>query len=272
MPSMTANGVDLYYEVHGDGEAILGIHGTPSSALLWVDAARELAAAGRCIVYDRRGFSRSERPEPFETVDLVDHVEDAAALLDALSAVPAVVIGRSTGGLIAVEMARRFPDKVKALVLLEPALFTVDPEADAWARRLRSRVLQAAAVNPASASEAVIREALGDQAWESLPEELKEVFTLASPAVLAEIRGHGLDLSEDALDLSRDELAGIGQPALIVSAQDSPRVLRRVNDRLADALPRAEKVHVAGGHLIHPAHAAVLEFVRRVMALPGHAA
>jgi pimeloyl-ACP methyl ester carboxylesterase len=194
MPVMNANGVDLYYEVHGEGAAILGIHGTPSSALLWVDAARELGSRGRCIIYDRRGFARSERPGLFEAVDLSDHIADAAALLDALSAAPAVVIGRSTGGEIALALAHRFPGTVKALVLLEPAVFTVDPEAAAWAQRLRRRVLQAAAENPSVASEAVFRDALGDQFWESLPADLKELFAGASPAVLAEIRGRGLDL------------------------------------------------------------------------------
>ena len=64
-------------------------------------------------------------------MDLSDHVADAAALLDALSAAPAVVIGRSTGGEIALDLAHRFPGTVKALVLLEPAVFTVDPEAAA---------------------------------------------------------------------------------------------------------------------------------------------
>ena len=266
---MRVNGVDLYYEVHGEGWPILGIHGTPSSALLWVDAARELARLGMCIIYDRRGFIRSERPEPFETMDLRDHVDDAAALLDALSARPAVVIGRSTGGEIALDLAHRFPAKVKALVLLEPAVFTVDAEAAAWADRLRRSVLQAAAMDPSSASEAVLREALGDQAWDSLPEQLREVFAAASPAVLAEIRGHGLDLSEDPLDLSGEELAGIGQPTLLVSSQDSPDVLRRVNDRLAEALPLTEEVLVPGGHLIDPAHPAVLDFVGRVLTPPG---
>lgn len=126
--------------MHGEGDAILGIHGTPSSALLSVDAARELADRGRCIIYDRRGFFRSERPEPFDTMDLGDHVDDASALLDALGATPAVVVGRSTGGEIALELAHRCPDRVKALVLLEPAVFAVDPAAIAWAGRLRLRV------------------------------------------------------------------------------------------------------------------------------------
>ena len=270
MPTVNVNGIDVYFEVHGEGAAILGIHGTPSSAVLWVDAAKVLADLGRCIIYDRRGFSRSGRSDPFETVDLSDQVDDAAALLDALSATPAVVIGRSTGGLIAVDLARRFPDKVRALVLLEPALFTVEPQAAAWAAQLRRRVMLAAAEYPSSASEVVCREALGDEFWDALPLELRELFTAASPAVLAEIRGRGLDLSEEPLTLSDEELSGIGQPTLIVSSEDSPEVLRRVNERLAEAVPQTEKVLVAGGHLINPAHAAVLDFVGRVLAQPDH--
>src|SRR5688572_12769580 len=266
MPRVTANGVDLYYEAHGDGEAILGIHGTPSSALLWVDAAGELASHGRCIIYDRRGFGRSDRVDSDGSLRLIDHVDDAAALLDALSATPAVVIGRSTGGLIALDLARRFPDLVRALVLLEAAVLTLDTEALAWADGLRRKVLQAASGDPASASEVVVREALGDDTWGSFPPELQELFADATPAVLAEIRGRGLDLSEDPLVLSDDDLAGIGQQTPLVTAADSPDVLGRVNDRLADALPRAEKVLVTGGHLINPAHASVLEFIDRVLA------
>ncbi|NKX51892.1 hypothetical protein HER39_15230, partial [Arthrobacter deserti] len=73
MPNLQVNGVEPYYEELGDGKAILGFHGTPGSALLWTDAAGELAGHGRCIIYDRRGFYRSSRPEPFHAVDLADH-------------------------------------------------------------------------------------------------------------------------------------------------------------------------------------------------------
>jgi hypothetical protein len=56
---------------------------------------------------------------------------------------------------------------------------------------------------------------------------------------------------------------------LLVSSQDSPEALRRVNDRLADALPHAEKILVAGGHLINPAHPVVLDFISRILSRPG---
>jgi pimeloyl-ACP methyl ester carboxylesterase len=263
MPRVSVNGVELYYEEHGDGLPVLGIHGTPSSAVLWEEAAAGLAEICRCIIYDRRGFHRSGRPVPFEAVDLADHVDDAAALLDALSATPAVVIGRSTGGEIALALAHRHPEKVTALALLEPAVFWLDPEAQAWAGRLREKVLEAAAIEPRSAAAAVIREALGDQVWDALPKELRDMFTETSPAVLAEIKGDGLDLSQNPPALGPEELGNVRQPTLLVSAEDSPRVLRSVNSRLAELLPAAESVLVPGGHLINPAHPAVLEFLGR---------
>lgn len=264
MPILTVNGVDLYYEVHGEGASVLCVHGTPSSALMWEDAAERLARHSRCIIYDRRGFYRSERPDPFEAVDLTDHVQDAAALLEVLSATPAVVIGRSTGGEIALELARRHPEKVRALVLLEPAVMTLHPQAAAWAQQLRRAVLAAAAEAPSTASEVVLREALGSEAWESFPVPLRQHFTDASPAVLAEIRGRGLDLSQAPLELSKAEAADISQPTLIVSAEDSPEALHAVNRRLAELLPNTEAALVAGGHMIDPAGPAVLDFLHRL--------
>ena len=71
------------------------------------------------IAYDRRGCARSERPEPYERTSVAEHARDAAALLDALSATPAVVVGRSYGATVATDLALRHPGRVRALVLLE---------------------------------------------------------------------------------------------------------------------------------------------------------
>jgi esterase len=103
VPEARVNGVRLYYEEHGHGAPIACIHGGGSSALLWADALEELARLGRVIAYDRRGCTRSERPEPYERTSVVEQADDAAALLDALVAAPAVVIGRSYGGAVAVD-------------------------------------------------------------------------------------------------------------------------------------------------------------------------
>jgi pimeloyl-ACP methyl ester carboxylesterase len=260
-PIVHVNELDLRVEVRGAGRAILGIHGTPSSLALWRDAAGVLAQRGRAIIYDRRGYGGSVAPAPFASTDLSDHVDDAAGLLAALGVAPAVVIGRSTGGQIALALAHRHPASVRALVLLEPALFTADPAADAWARWLRETVLAEAEDHPARASELMIRRALGDSVWESLPDDVRRMLDAGAPAVLAEMRGIGLDLSADPLRLSDEELSSIRVPTLLVSAQDSPEPLRLVNQRLERAMPDARHVVVSGGHLIHPAHSVVLDFL-----------
>src|SRR5437763_2945732 len=157
MAELNANGVRLYYEEHGRGDPILCIHGTSSSAMVWQPAAiDELSRLGRVILYDRRGCTRSERPDPYET-SVVQHAEDAATLLQVLEAVPGVVIGRSYGGETAVELALRHPASVRALVLLEAALLTFDEEAMAWAEQLRTDVEDVAARHVASVAETFLR-------------------------------------------------------------------------------------------------------------------
>ncbi|MGH2736678.1 MAG: alpha/beta fold hydrolase [Actinomycetota bacterium] len=254
------NGIDLYYEEKGQGDPILCIHGTSSSALVLGDAVEKLATRGRCIAYDRRGCFRSERPKPYESTDVSDHADDAAALLDALGATPALVIGRSYGGEIALDLARRYPTKVAALVLLEPAVFSLDPEARAWDRALVEKVLGAGAKDASSVAEVFLGEVVGARAWESFPPELKQMFTGNGPAILAELKGRRFDPTAEAL-------GQIDHHTLIVSSKDSPEAFRRVDDALAEALPNSETALVEGGHLIDPADPVVLEFVDRASAV-----
>jgi pimeloyl-ACP methyl ester carboxylesterase len=256
--------VRLHYQEQGAGTPILGIHGSPSSSVLWEDAAPRLGRHGRCILYDRRGFHRSPLPDGTTALDLDDHVDDALSLLDVLSARPAVVIGRSTGGLVALALAVREPGAVLGLALLEPALFTIDPAAAEWAMGLRERVLAAADGDPGAAARAVVTDALGDEVWASWPSELRDLLDGTSPAVLAEARGKGLDLSADPYVVDPGELSALGLPTLLVSGADSPAPLRAVVERLAAAMPDATSVVVPGGHLIDPAHPEVLAFVDRL--------
>ncbi len=258
MSDVRVNDVRLYYEEHGRGDPIVCIHGTSSSAMVWREAAiTGLAGLGRTIIYDRRGCTRSERPVPYET-SVVQHAEDASALLEALDAVPAVVIGRSYGGETAMELALRYPDHVRALALLEAAAVTLDDEARAWADDLRHAVEEAGARAPASVAEVFLRRVLGDEVWDSLPAPTQQMFTDNSPAILAEFRGPWLEAT--AADLGR-----IRVPTLLVAGFDSPPVFRRVTDKMAAAIPGSRTVFVEGGHFIDPGHPEVLRFVGEVL-------
>jgi pimeloyl-ACP methyl ester carboxylesterase len=183
MAERLVNGVRLYYEEHGSGAPILCIHGGGSSALMWTDAVEELARLGRVIAYDRRGCTRSERPEPYERTSVAEQADDAATLLDALAAAPVVVIGRSYGGAVAIDLALRYPDRVRALVLLEGDALGLSPTALEWTKAIDDR-LRAVAVQDGvdAVYEALIGEVLGEGAWDSFPDEVRRILTQNGPA------------------------------------------------------------------------------------------
>jgi pimeloyl-ACP methyl ester carboxylesterase len=256
--TLRVNGVSLHYEERGSGDPILCIHGTGSSAALWADAAAELAARGRAITYDRRGHSRSERPDPLVT-SVHGDADDAAALLAALDAAPAIVVGRSHGGEIALDLALRYPELVRALVLLEGGGLALGEAFTRWLAELDARVFAAAEQGPAAAAEAFLRGVLGDAGWEELPGAMRQVFVANGPAIVAEERG-GLP------DVTVDELARVGVPTLVVAAAGSPPAFGEVMETVAGAIPSARLAWVDGGHVIDPAHPVVLEFVDRLLA------
>jgi pimeloyl-ACP methyl ester carboxylesterase len=256
------NEVRLYYEERGHGAPILCVHGAGSSAVLWSDAARALARLGRVISYDRRGCTRSERPQPYDRTSVAEHADDAAALLDALDAAPAVVVGRSYGGTVALDLALRHPACVRALVVLEgDAPRELAPATAAWTDRLAGRLQEVAAEDGVDAvPEALLDEVLGAGGWRSLPEELRRTLAGNGPAMLAELRG------EWWLDADAAPLGALTQPTLLVAAAESRPELREPTDALARVLPNARVARVGGGHLIDPAAPEVVAFVEEVLA------
>jgi esterase len=178
MPEIRVNGVSLYYEEHGAGESIVCIHGTGSSAAFWADAAERLAKHGRAVVYDRRGCSRSERPEPY-TTSVREQTDDAAALIEAVGAAPAIVNGRSYGGAVALDLALRYPELVRALILLEPGDVGLPLSESAMRSmaELEEQVLGAAEVDMSTVGETLIGGVLGEGAWEGFPAQAKQMFT-----------------------------------------------------------------------------------------------
>lgn len=260
MPEAHVNGVRLYYEEHGEGTPIVCIHGAGSSALMWGKAVGELARLGRVIAYDRRGCARSERPEPYEHTSVAEQADDAAALLDALAATSAVVIGRSYGGAVAIDLALRYPDRVQALVLLEGDALSLSPAALEWTKAIRDRLRRVAAQDGLDAVfEAAIGEFLGEGAWDSFPDQVRRMLTKNGPALLAE-----LEYVDEAMP-DASAFATIGQPALLVAASESPPEQGEMTEAMASVIPKASTALVGGGHLIDPAGPEVLAFIEEVL-------
>ena len=105
----------LHVEREGTGEPLLWITGFAISAEIFTPVVPLYAGQYDCIRYDNRGSGRS--PASWRLTSIPELAGDAVALLDALDLPSAHVYGLSMGGMVAQEMAIRFPDRVRALVL-----------------------------------------------------------------------------------------------------------------------------------------------------------
>ncbi|MGD9934377.1 MAG: alpha/beta fold hydrolase [Dehalococcoidia bacterium] len=115
MPTVHANGIDLYYEQRGEGPDLLLIMGLGAHSGAWALNAPALAKHFRVTTFDNRGAGRSSAPD--EPYSMRGMAGDTASLLDALGIARAHVVGASMGGMIAQELAINFPEKVNRLVI-----------------------------------------------------------------------------------------------------------------------------------------------------------
>jgi pimeloyl-ACP methyl ester carboxylesterase len=116
MPTVRANGIDVYYEDQGSGEPLLLIAGFACDHAIWSQVTPALAGKYRVISFDNRGVGRSSAPDSPYSIRRM--AEDAAALLHEVGATQVHVAGHSMGGLIAQELALRYPERVCSLLLL----------------------------------------------------------------------------------------------------------------------------------------------------------
>jgi 2-hydroxy-6-oxonona-2,4-dienedioate hydrolase len=117
------NGARIYYEMAGEGDALVMIHAGVADSRQWDDAFAYFADRCRVLRFDTRGYGRSE-PVDGE----YSNMADLLALLDHLELrQPLVVIGCSMGGGLALDFALAHPARVKALVLMGASPGGFDP-------------------------------------------------------------------------------------------------------------------------------------------------
>ncbi len=103
----------------GETHTVLFLHAAAGNAEMWNSQLSHLVASHRVLALDFRGHGTAVDAEgPYTLTALVD---DIHRIVEDRELAPVVLVGHSMGGLIALEFARRFPDRVEGLLLLDPA-------------------------------------------------------------------------------------------------------------------------------------------------------
>lgn len=233
------DGARLFVEVAGEGAPVVLVHAGIADARMWEPQFAPLAARGRAVRYDLRGYGRSAMPPgPFS------HVRDLLALLDALAIERAVLVGCSMGGKTAIDAALARPDRIAGLVLVNSALSGFghgDDQPRQWDDLL--------AADAAGDLERICE--LEVQIWVDGPSRSPAevdpavrdlVYRMNLIALRTEAAGLGEE--EEPPSSAIDRLGEIAAPTLVVAgALDQPWVLRAA-DLLVAGIPGAERAVV----------------------------
>lgn len=115
-----ANGISINYEMNGEGENLVLIHGMGDTLNMWYNQVPLFSKKYRVITYDVRGFGRTEYPPG--DITMTTHCEDLFGLMNAVGVQKTFLLGFSMGGRIAIEMAATHPEMVKALIMANSSL------------------------------------------------------------------------------------------------------------------------------------------------------
>jgi pimeloyl-ACP methyl ester carboxylesterase len=263
------NGESLNYEVAGEGAPLVLIHGWSLNLRMWDRQASELSRRFRVIRYDRRGFGKSSGNE-----DVTWDAADLNALLDHLGATKVHLLGMSQGARVALQFARRYPDRVSSLVLHgtpAPDGFGLPwsgadrARFDEWAKIAREKGLDA------------FRRAWAAHPLMEIPAGRPEARARLTELLAAYRGGRFLSPappSGPVASVTMDDLPRIGVPTLVLAGDREVPFLQIVARALAYYIPNARLAVVSGGghmvNLIEPDryNATILEFLADVHRRP----
>jgi pimeloyl-ACP methyl ester carboxylesterase len=254
MPTAHVRDVDLYYEEHGSGAALLCIMGFATDSTGWLLQVPDFSQRYRTIVFDNRGVGRSDKPTTAYTIH--EMADDAAALLDHLKIERAHVVGLSMGGMIAQELVLRHPRRVRGLVLA--ATF---PEPDAATEEQRTVLftqmggtitetgemrIDFTAMNPMMFFQHLLPLVFNPSFIQTELPKLMQLFSgalqygFSIEAILGQLQAV-------MAHKATDRLAHITAPTLVLTG-DADRLIAPANsDVLAQTIPGAKLVTIPGG-------------------------
>jgi pimeloyl-ACP methyl ester carboxylesterase len=122
------NALNVYYKTAGQGQpTFILLHGFGASLFSWREVMGPLSQYGQVIAYDRPAFGLTERPMTWNGTNPYSpegNMDLLLGLMDQFGVQKAILVGNSAGGTLAMQFTLAHPDRVQALILVDPAVFT----------------------------------------------------------------------------------------------------------------------------------------------------
>lgn len=257
------DGVEFYYELHGDGPNLLFISGTGGD--LRRRPGPQDAPFGNhftVLAYDQRGLGRSSKPD--RPYSMAEYADDAAALMTEIGWASARVIGASFGGIVAQELALRHPEKVERL-----ALACTSPGGAGGASYPFHEIGHLG--GEARARHLIpISDTRRDEDWaKANPELHAQLVAIGAADPFADEPGHAIgarrQIEARAGHDTWDRLGQIACPVLIAAGRHDGIALPRTQEAMAGRIPGSRLRFFEGGHMFmlqdRQANPAIIDFL-----------
>ena len=255
---------------HG-GSAVILVHGFGTCNFLWRAIAPTITAAGHTAYsLDLLGHGQSDRPLDAD-FGIAAQAEYLDAAMTVLRVARGVIVGVDMGGDVAMKLAATRPDRVEKLVLINTPAFEELPAREITQMQRRTArfafSLTRGVMGAAPLLEGVLKGSVSDP--EHMPMRL--IARYLAPFVGKEGANHLLTLASSirGADLDEEDYPAIQAPTLIIWGDEDKWVDGKVADRLANAIPDARLVRLAGvARLVpeeNPEHLSelLLDFIKR---------
>jgi 3-oxoadipate enol-lactonase len=235
----------LSYADEGPGPAVVLLHGYPLSRAMWAEQIPSLGAIYRVIAPDLRGHGNSPAPEGIYTID--EMADDVIETLDRLHIPEQVVLGGlSMGGYVALSIILRYPERVRALLLIDTQAGADSTEAAAGREVTAKAVLEANSAAPIV--DGMIARLFSPVFRDHRPEKVEPLRTVMAQTTPRGIAGalRGMAKRPDR----RADLAKIAVPTLVLVGEVDVITPPAVAKSLAEAIPGAQLDVIPGaGHM-----------------------
>lgn len=256
---INVSGLTVHYKDIGNGSTtFILLHGFGASVFSWREVIAPLSDYGRVIAFDRPAFGLTSRPMPGDwygenpyTVE--SQAEQTVALMDALGIERAVLVGNSAGGTVSIMVALMHPERVEALILVDPAVYGTG-SSYGWIQGLKS-LPQVQKWGPylvrqiASTGNSTI-----EAAWHNKTKVTQEIFDGYRKPLMADNWDRALwelTIASHPLGIE-DRLGELIHPILVITGDDDRVVPTNRSIQLADEIQGARLAVISEcGHLPH---------------------
>ncbi|MBT5263269.1 MAG: alpha/beta hydrolase [Rhodospirillaceae bacterium] len=256
MRTLDIKGSTIAYGEDGTGETLILVHGSAGSGSQWRDLRNHLPGSYRVLTPDLYGYGLSDSWSDGGRLRLTDEAAPIAQLIEQADG-PVHLVGHSYGGAVALRLAHECPDKIQSLTVIEPVAFQLLAQGGPRERALHQEIMEVAKALSRATLVGDYQDGMrtfidywnGAGAWARLHDHIRRDLCRRASKVILDFAA---TFSERT---TREDLARIQIPTLVLRGTRTPGPARQVADMVATTIPGAEMQIIDGaGHMSPLSH------------------